>query len=145
MSYDNTGPWTPENPGQHSSYENSEIGIEFWNKLQHISSDKITLGVPFYGYNFTSKPVTVLTYAQIIALENQATDQDQVNSIFYNGSLLIERKVQLASEKAGGIMIWEIGQDSFNKYSLLDVIHKKYSAIGFKTSRLCGIKIRICL
>ncbi len=138
MSYDSTGPWTPDNPGQHSSYENSKIGIEFWNRLQNVSSDKLNLGVPFYGYNFTFKPVTSATFAQIISVGSQYAEQDEIDKIFYNGRPTIDKKVVFASEYAGGIMIWEIGQDSFDQYSLLDVIHKKYTALNIKTSGMCG-------
>lgn len=138
MSYDSTGPWTPNNPGQHSSFENAKVGIEFWNKLQHISSDKLTLGVPFYGYNFTYPEVTSSTYGQIVAAGTQFADQDEVGKIYYNGRPTIEQKVIYASQNTGGIMIWEIAQDSFDSYSLLDVIHKKYTALKVKTTDLCG-------
>ena len=37
----------------------------------------------------------------------------------------------------GGVMIWEIGQDSFNEYSLLKTIHKEFNNLGFKTTELC--------
>ncbi|TDO73506.1 GH18 family chitinase [Flavobacterium chryseum] len=138
MSYDSTGPWTPNNPGQHSSFENAKAGIEFWIKLQHVSSDKLTLGVPFYGYNFTYQEVTSSTYGQIVAAGTQFADQDEVGKIYYNGRPTIEQKVIYASQNTGGIMIWEIAQDSFDSYSLLDVIHKKYTALKVKTTSLCG-------
>ncbi|MBF4518385.1 glycoside hydrolase [Flavobacterium sp. ANB] len=138
MSYDSTGPWTPNNPGQHSSFENAKMGIEFWNKLQHISSDKLTLGVPFYGYNFIYQEVTSSTYSQIVAAGTQFADQDELGKIYYNGRPTIEQKVIYASQNAGGIMIWEIAQDSFDAYSLLNVIHKKYTSLKVKTTGLCG-------
>jgi hypothetical protein len=37
-----------------------------------------------------------------------------------------------------GIMIWELGQDSFTEYSLLETIHKKYTDYGVETTNLCG-------
>ncbi|WP_264538282.1 glycosyl hydrolase family 18 protein [Flavobacterium sp. N1736] len=138
MSYDSTGPWTPNNPGQHSSFENAKTGIEFWNKQQHISSDKLTLGVPFYGYNFTYPEVTSATYAQIVATNVEFADQDEVGKIYYNGRPTIDQKVEFASENTGGIMIWEIAQDSFDQYSLLNVIHKKYTALKIKTTGMCN-------
>lgn len=138
MSYDSTGPWTPEKPGQHSSFENAKVGIDFWHKLQNVRSEKLTLGVPFYGYNFTYKEVTSSTYAQIVATNPQFADQDEVGKIYYNGRSTISQKVEFASQNAGGIMIWEIAQDSFDQYSLLSVIHKKYTALKFKTTNLCG-------
>ena len=138
MSYDSTGPWTPNNSGQHSSFENAKTGIEFWNKLQHIPSEKLTLGVPFYGYNFTYPEVTSSTYGEIVAAGVQFADQDEVGKIYYNGRPTIEQKVTFASQNAGGIMIWEIAQDSFDQYSLLNVIHQTYTSLKFKTTRLCG-------
>lgn len=139
MSYDSTGPWTPNNPGQHSSMSSSKVGIDFWHKLQHVPSEKMTLGVPFYGYNFTYPAnVTSSTYAQIVQVGTQFADQDEIGKIYYNGRPTISQKVEYASENAGGIMIWELAQDSFDEYSLLDVIHKKYSALKFKTTGLCG-------
>ncbi|RZJ46442.1 MAG: glycoside hydrolase, partial [Flavobacterium sp.] len=122
MAYDSTGPWTPNNPGQHSSFEFAKDGINFWHKLQGVPSEKLTLGVPFYGYNFTFNPATSSTFAQIVEAGNQFADQDEIGKLYYNGRATISQKVQFASDYAGGIMIWEIAQDSFNEYSLLEVI-----------------------
>ena len=36
-----------------------------------------------------------------------------------------------------GIMIWELGQDSFSEYSLLKTIHKEYDKLEIKTTELC--------
>ncbi|QSB28685.1 glycosyl hydrolase family 18 protein [Flavobacterium sp. CLA17] len=138
MSYDSTGPWTPNNPGQHSSMSNARDGIDFWHKLQNVPSDKITLGVPFYGYNFTYAAVTSLTFSQIVEVGPQFADQDELGKIYYNGRPTISQKVEYASQNTGGIMIWELAQDSFGEYSLLDVIHKKYTSLKFKTTELCG-------
>ncbi|WP_163410354.1 glycosyl hydrolase family 18 protein [Flavobacterium ajazii] len=138
MAYDMTGPWAPEKPGQHSSFDDAKLGIDFWNKLQNVPKDKLTLGVPFYGHNFTEAIVTSPSYGQIVASGKQFADQDEWGKIYYNGRPTIEQKVQLASETTGGIMIWEISQDSFDEYSLLDVIHKKYTKLGFITTDLCG-------
>jgi len=138
MSYDSTGPWTPNNPGQHSSFEDAKVGIDFWHNIQNIPGEKLTLGVPFYGYNFTYKEVTSSTYAEVTAAGTQFADQDEVGKIYYNGRPTIVQKVEFASQNTGGIMIWEIAQDSFDKYSLLDIIHQKYTSLKFKTTNLCG-------
>lgn len=138
MAYDMTGPWAPTKPGQHSSFNDAKLGIEFWNKMQNVPKEKLTLGVPFYGYNFTDPVATSVTYGQMVAVGNQFAELDELGKIYYNGRPTIEQKVQLASETTGGIMIWEIAQDSFDQYSLLDVIHKKYTKLGFVTTDLCG-------
>jgi GH18 family chitinase len=56
---------------------------------------------------------------------------------FYNGRPTIKSKVKLASEKVSGIMIWELGQDSFSEFSLLKTIHNQYKDLGYKTTSLC--------
>ncbi|TDW49068.1 GH18 family chitinase [Flavobacterium sp. 270] len=138
MAYDSTGPWTPNNPGQHSSLDFAKEGINFWHKLQNVPSEKLTLGVPFYGYNFTFTPVTSSTYSQIVQAGTQFADQDEVGKIYYNGRPTIAAKVEYAAQNTGGIMIWELAQDSFDEYSLLEVIHKKYNELKIKTTTLCG-------
>ena len=53
MAYDFTGPWNPTASGQHSSYNNAVESISFW-KNSGVSQSKLTLGVPFYGYDFSN-------------------------------------------------------------------------------------------
>lgn len=46
--------------------------------------------------------------------------------LYFNGISTIEDKVQYAIDNgAGGVMIWELGQDCFGENSLLDVIDAK--------------------
>tara|TARA_B110000902_G_scaffold58242_1_gene68266 strand:+ start:683 stop:1687 length:1005 start_codon:yes stop_codon:yes gene_type:complete len=137
MAYDFTGPWNPTASGQHSSYNNAVESINFW-KNTGISQSKLTLGVPFYGYDFSnSSNVTSFTFGQMVSTNNSYSEIDNVDMKFYNGRPTIKSKVKLASEQVSGIMIWELGQDSFSDYSLLKTIHKEYNNLGFKTSGLC--------
>jgi len=138
MAYDSTGPWSPSKPGQHSSFAFAKEGIDFWHKLQNVPSEKLTLGVPFYGYNFTYEAVTSATFNDIVTAGAQFAEQDEVGKIYYNGRPTIAQKVEYAAQNTGGTMIWELAQDSFGEYSLLDVIHKKYTALKVKTTGLCG-------
>jgi len=137
MAYDSTGPWSPNKIEQHSSFEFAKDGVEFWKK-QNVPSEKLTLGVPFYGYNFTYPTVTSSTFGEIIQAGTQFADQDEIGKIYYNGRPTILKKVEYASQNTGGIMIWELAQDSFGEYSLLEVIHKKYTDLKYKTSGMCG-------
>jgi len=137
MAYDFTGPWNPTDSGQHSSYNNAVESINFW-KNTGVSQSKLTLGVPFYGYDFSnSSNVTSFTFGQMISTNNSYSEIDNVGMKYYNGRPTIKSKVKLASEQVSGIMIWELGQDSFSDYSLLKTIHKEYNNLGFKTSGLC--------
>ena len=138
MAYDFTGPWNPTASGQHSSYDNAVKSINYWKNTVGISGSKLTLGVPFYGYDFSSSSnVTSFTFGQMVSTNNSYSEIDNVGMKFYNGRPTIKSKVKLASEQVSGIMIWELGQDSFSEYSLLKTIHSEYNSLGFKTTELC--------
>ena len=138
MVYDYTGPWNPS-PGQHSSYNHAKRGIHFWKNKVGINPSKLTLGVPFYGYDFqNSTTVKSFTYGSMIASDVSNSEKDNVGNKYYNGRPTIANKVKLASQNLSGIMIWRIGADSFTEYSLLETIHKTYTNLGVKTSSLCG-------
>jgi len=138
MVYDFTGPWNPTASGQHSSYDNAIKSINYWKNTVGISGSKLTLGVPFYGYDFTnSSNVTSFTFGQMVSLNSSYSELDNIGSKFYNGRPTIKSKVKLAGEQVSGIMIWELGQDSFSEYSLLKTIHSEYNSLGFKTTELC--------
>ena len=138
MVYDYTGPWNPS-PGQHSSYNHAKRGIHFWKNKVGINPSKLTLGVPFYGYDFqNSTTVKSFTYGSIVASDVSNSEKDNVEKKYYNGRPTIANKVKLASQNLSGIMIWRLGADSFTEYSLLETIHKTYTDLGVKTSSLCG-------
>ena len=138
MVYDYTGPWNPS-PGQHSSYNHAKRGIHFWKNKVGINPSKLTLGVPFYGYDFqNSTTVKSFTYGSMVDSDVSNSEKDNVGKKYYNGRPTITNKVKLASQNLSGIMIWRLGADSFTEYSLLETIHKTYTDLGVKTSSLCG-------
>ena len=138
MVYDYTGPWNPS-PGQHSSYNHAKRGIHFWKNKVGINPSKLTLGVPFYGYDFqNSTTVKSFTYGSMVASDVSNSEKDNVGKKYYNGRPTIANKVKLASQNLSGIMIWRIGADSFSEYSLLETIHKTYTDLGVETTGLCG-------
>ena len=137
MVYDYTGPWNPS-PGQHSSYNHAKRGIHFWKNKVGINPSKLTLGVPFYGYDFqNSTTVKSFTYGSMVDSDVSNSEKDNVGKKYYNGRPTIANKVKLASQNLSGIMIWRLGADSFTEYSLLETIHKTYTDLGVKTSSLC--------
>ena len=138
MVYDYTG--GPSNPssGQHSSYNHAKQSINFWKNTIGINPSKLTLGVPFYGYDFSNSTVRSFTYGSMVASDVSNSEKDNVGNKYYNGRPTIANKVKLASQNLSGIMIWRLGADSFSEYSLLETIHKTYTDLGVKTSSLCG-------
>ncbi len=125
MAYDKTGPWNPDHPGPHSDYQYAIDAIAFW-KNEGVAGDRLTLGVPFYGYDFTDQNhVTAFTFGSIVAGDSLLAYKDQDGKRYYNGIPTIQKKTLYALEQVAGIMIWELGQDAFGtlvRYSLLSAI-----------------------
>ena len=134
MAYDHTGTWTPNSPGPHSSFDQSYNDLNYWIKTRSLPAEKAILGVPFYGYEFQSnKTVYSRTYKYIVSQYTGAELKDEVGTtIYYNGKNTMEDKTKLALLKGGGIMIWELSQDSDDiDKSLLEVIYNT-KVVGVK-------------
>jgi GH18 family chitinase len=127
MSYDQTGPWRPNQPGPHSTYEKAEEDLNYWTDTRGISKAKLSLGVPFYGYCFGTKYGESMSYKNIIATFPGSDQRDEVapeggGMIYYNGLPTMKSKTALALKKAGGVMIWQILHDAEGDKSLLAAI-----------------------
>lgn len=132
MSYDRTGPWRPEKPGPHSLYVHAVDDLNYFGVERKIPGEKLTLGVPFYGYGYgpeLTSPAISMGYSKIIATYRGAEYVDEWKTpegktLYYNGIPTIKLKTQLAKTKASGIMIWEVRSDAKGRKSLLRAIHK---------------------
>jgi chitinase len=132
MSYDQTGPWTPDKPGPHSTYEKAVDDLDYWINTRKIAKKKINLGLPFYGYCFGTQYGPSMSYQDIISNFPGAEILDEVapptgGNIYYNGLPTIRKKTLLARKKAGGVMVWQLMQDDSGSNSLLkgidDTVH----------------------
>lgn len=131
MSYDRTGPWRPEKPGPHAAYEHAVEDLEYFATVRNIPSEKMTLGVPFYGYGYgpeLTSPAISMNYAEIVSTYPGAErvdewKRDDGKILYYNGIPTIKKKTELARQKAGGVMIWQVRGDAKGSKSLLRTIH----------------------
>lgn len=127
MSYDQTGPWRPDRPGAHSTYEKAAEDLRYWTETRKLPKSKLNLGLPFYGYAFGYSQGESFGYKDIVSSfqDSQITDSlhpSTGGAIYYNGIPTIKKKVALARKKAGGVMIWQLLQDAPGEHSLLKVV-----------------------
>ncbi len=131
MSYDRTGPWAPQNPGDHSPYSMAAEDLDYWHIIRSIPKEKLVLGLPFYGYGFSKvdSPVVSMDYNQIVSLYPNSEISDTLNLpgnvvMYYNNMATIKKKTELAIQKGGGVMIWQLLGDAPGNNSLLNVIYQ---------------------
>lgn len=111
----------------HSTTADAQASMEAWN-AKGVPYSKMLLGIPFYGKHQSSR--ADLAYNAFGG--NAATNytSDSYNGYYYNGKPTIEAKMDLVSSKGSqGILIWDLGQDRTDAYSLLDVIDNKAATL----------------
>ena len=126
MAYDGTGPWSPQSPGQHSSFEFATNNVAYWIS-RGLAKDKAVLGVPFYGYGFgEAARKRDYPYKAILTEFPGAEKFDQAgNTVWYNGIPTLKAKSRYVLEQGlGGIMIWSLDYDVSGERSLLSAIHE---------------------
>ena len=128
MVYDKTGVWRPNEVGPHSPYSYAEDAIKYYTVDRKIPPSHITLGLPFYGFDFTP-PARYIDFSEIIASDMENAYRDSIGMRYYNGIPMIARKAVLAKKSAlGGVMIWELACDTHGDLSLLRALDQTLKA-----------------
>ena len=113
MAYDGGEP--------HSSYQYGVEAVNYWVG-RGLPKEKAILGLPFYG---RSKSGGQMAYNEIVGMDKNAAQKDLVADQEYNGQPTIRKKTIFALQNAGGVMFWEMSQDTFDENSLLKVIDEE--------------------
>ncbi len=113
MAYDGGSP--------HANYDWAISSANFW-KSRGLPASKTVLGVPFY-----SRPGG-MSYAQLVGMDPANANRDCVTAggaqQCYNGVPTVRRKTEWAKANGGGIMYWELSQDTAGSTSLVNAIYE---------------------
>jgi GH18 family chitinase len=107
----------------HSTYDDAVAAVKHWEGFGFPKS-KIILGLPFYGRkaNWWYEP-SYEPYDEIIAQYHPGPEVDEIDGIYFNGNNTIKAKTQYMFENDyGGVMFWEITEDTGDETSLLTAI-----------------------
>lgn len=122
MAYDNRG------AHNHSSYDYARSQLTYFSDRRHIDEDRLTIGIPFYGYRYANGTCTgePVTFGEIARYNKDSQYVDESGTCRYNGIDTVKKKTVLGKEY-GGVMIWSLGQDASGEYSLLKAIYEEMS------------------
>lgn len=131
MTYDMAVP-------DHSTYDDSVRAMELWASAG-VPKEKLLIGIPFYGRD---GDVTSYEYWWIVNKYKPTPDQNQVMEpkasggiIWWNGPELAKEKVQYVKDNGyGGVMMYELGEDSQDGSSLLQSVYDAVQQQGESAS-----------
>ncbi len=111
--------------GRHSTLSEAADDIRAFEE-QGASAAKLQLGVPFYGRGYREDGPSwndAVSYRTLQARYSPGPGEDTVSGYYFNGIDTVREKVRLAkAEGLAGVMVWEIGQDTTGRTSLLRAI-----------------------
>lgn len=106
----------------HSSLSDGKLSAIEWEK-KGVPASKMLLAVPFYARNSVRNAIN---YNQLSGSPATNFNNDVANGYHYNGKATLEAKTKHIIDMGGqGVVIWDLGQDRTDQYSLLNVIYNK--------------------
>jgi GH18 family chitinase len=107
----------------HSDYNDAVNSINYW-KGKGLPASKAVLGLPYYAHPSWS------AYNTLVAQNgaNRCRDNDGYN--FWNGIPTIRAKSSYARSNAGGVMMWEMSQDTTGSDSLTTAAWEAVNGFG---------------
>ena len=125
MSYD-------MNNEQHSPFWFANTSIDYW-LYRGVPADKIVLGMPLYA-----RP-TFMQYRHLVEDNKEFAYSDYAEidgkASHYNGLPTLCKKTILAAKKAGGVMLFDVNEDTNDNtsiVSMIDYVTKQIKENGFK-------------
>jgi len=116
---------------EHSTYTDSVAALERYQS-EGISKEKLALGIPFYGRNDKSD---ALKYEEIVSICNPQPSSNTCNGYFFNGiDLVIQKTQHVLDQGYFGVMVWNLGQDTYDQTSLLNAINETFAGGSAPTS-----------
>lgn len=140
MSYDESGSWSPRSIKQHSPMWSAERDLKYWTETRGLAKEKVVLGVPFYGYKYMlikyeiggeevgDRSAEAFTWKDFLAEHPERIDADfageknTADGIWFCNGRNTMRDKTILSRDFGGVMIWELSQDTNDDTSLMKVI-----------------------
>jgi len=107
------------NNTDHSPLWFSETSIDYWLN-RGVSAEEIVIGMPLYA-----RP-SWMQYRHLVALNPEYGFVDYAPTTplesYYNGMNTLREKTIIAMNKAGGVMLFDVNEDTNDEYSIISMI-----------------------
>ncbi len=104
---------------EHSPLWFAQTSVEYWIK-RGVPTEKIILGMPLYARPSWKQ------YRDLVALNSDYAYDDYAPTTplesYYNGINTLREKTLIALRQAGGVMLFDINEDTNDQYSVLTMI-----------------------
>lgn len=111
----------------YSSYNDSVSAMTYYASTKSVPKTQITLGAGFFGSNQSGD--TEWSYSDILAADSTAWSKDSTTisgqTVNYTGMATM-KKLADYSKGFGGIMFWELSEDTTDSHSLYKVIQGEF-------------------
>jgi chitinase len=105
----------------HSPIWFSNTSIAYWKNFRDVPAEKLVLGMPLYArpswdqYRFLVEQDKENAYKDHIIAESVRSS--------YNGLNTLREKTMMAFRKAGGVMLFDVNEDTYDETSAVSMIH----------------------
>lgn len=103
----------------HSPLWFSETSIDYWLN-RGVPAEKIVLGMPLYA-----RP-SWMQYRHLVSMNTEYAYKDYAPTdpleSYYNGINTLREKTVISLSKAGGVMLFDVNEDTNDKYSIVSMI-----------------------
>ena len=110
------------NSAEHSTFSDAVAALDRY-EANGIPKEKLVLGVPFYGRS--SEWSSEMKYEDIVSTCAPSSNQNYCDGHYFNGIDLVQQKAQYVLDNGyDGVMVWNLGQDTYDQTSLLNAINE---------------------
>lgn len=110
---------------EHSTFDDAVAALQRYES-NGFPKGKLVLGIPFYGR--TDSWSSEMKYEDLVATCSPGPEENYCNGYFFNGIDLVQQKSQhVLNGGYYGVMVWNLGQDTYDQTSLLNAINAALS------------------